>query len=175
MGGHPIGQSNLLPSDLAVRHRQLWAKICHVWHDSLRDNRELIRVSRRSELIHTDQSILLEIFARNWQVYAIAKLFSGAASGWLGPSLMSYLSEISMPQFRGILLSAFSLFLAIGGFTNAIASQIVNSSTPMLYRRLFYSEFFYLGAWIIPILVLPESPCGLSCMLFGYGDLTLHP
>jgi MFS family permease len=91
-------------------------------------------------------------------VFLAAKIFCGAAAGWLGPAIMTYLSEIALPQFRGAILSCFALSLAIGQFTNAIACQIVNLNSPMEYKRVFYSEFVYLGIWGAACLYIPESP-----------------
>ncbi|WVW83142.1 hypothetical protein I302_105160 [Kwoniella bestiolae CBS 10118] len=106
-------------------------------------------------------AIILEIVAKDWKVFLAAKLFAGCASGWLGPAVMTYMSEVAMPNFRGIILSSFSLALAIGQFTNAIASQIVNDTTPLKYKHVFYSEFVYLGIWGLACLAIPESPAWL--------------
>lgn len=109
------------------------------------------------EISLNDQAIMIEIFAKSWQVFTVAKMFCGAAAGFLGPSVLTWMSEAALPQFRGVLLSCFALSLALGQFTNAIACQIVNSNIPLKYRHVFYSEFVYLGLWMAAILYIPES------------------
>ena len=91
-------------------------------------------------------------------MFTAAKLFAGLGSGSLGPSVMTYMSEISLFQFRGVLLSVFSLSFALGQFINAIATQIVNLTHPNEYKRVFYSEFAIVGVWLGACLYLPESP-----------------
>lgn len=67
------------------------------------------------------------------------------------------MSEVSRPNYRGILLSTFSWMMSIGGFVNAVACQIVIKTAPMEYRHIFYSEYVFLGIWIAAVLVIPES------------------
>ena len=62
-----------------------------------------------------------------------------------------------MPQYRGALLAWYAISTAIGQFASAIGNQIVNS-TPGTYRRVFYSEFVFLGLWLPCLFLLPESP-----------------
>jgi hypothetical protein len=71
------------------------------------------------------------------------------------------MSEISLPQYRGALLSWYAISMAIGQFIVAIANQIV-ASTPGNYRRVFYSEFVMLGLWLPCLLWCPESPSKIN-------------
>lgn len=102
---------------------------------------------------------MLSLVAKDWRVYLAAKLFAGMACGCLGTSVLTYMSEVSRPNYRGILLSVFSWMMAIGGFTNAVACQIVIKTSPMDYRHVFYSEFVFLGFWLPACLFIPESHC----------------
>lgn len=63
-----------------------------------------------------------------------------------------------MPQFRGALLGSFSLFFAIGQLFLAVGLKVLQDTTPLQFRRIFYSEFTFLGLWLIPMLYLPETP-----------------
>jgi hypothetical protein len=76
----------------------------------------------------------------------------------MGTSVMVYMSEIAMPQFRGTLLSAFSLSFAFGQLFLAIGLKVLNVTAPLEFRRIFYSEFVFTGLWLAPLLWLPETP-----------------
>jgi hypothetical protein len=56
----------------------------------------------------------------------IAKITNGIASGLIGTSVLSYASEISMPQMRGTILSAYAFFFALGQLACAIGLDIIN-------------------------------------------------
>lgn len=111
------------------------------------------------------QAIVIEIVATSWKTYAVAKMFSGFSSGWMGPAIMTYMSEISMPEYRGALLALFAVSFKIGTFANAIACQIVNVHWPLEYRRVFYSEFVMVGIFGTVCVYLPESPS--KCAVHG--------
>ena len=103
-------------------------------------------------------SIILEIVAKDWIVLLLSRLCSGCAGGLIGTSMMIYMSEISLPQFRGALLGSFSLTLALGQMFLAFGLKILEVTNEMAFRNMFYSEFVFLGFWLIPVILLPESP-----------------
>lgn len=76
----------------------------------------------------------------------------------MGTACMVYMSEVAMPQFRGALLGAFSLAFALGQLFLALALKALQIDAPLAFRRMFYSEFVFTGLWMIPLLLLPESP-----------------
>lgn len=80
------------------------------------------------------------------------------AGGLLGSSIMIYMSETAMPQFRGALLASFSLFFAVGQLFLAVGLKILEDTAPLEFRNIFYSEFVLFGLWLIPMVYLPESP-----------------
>lgn len=87
---------------------------------------------------------------------------------------MVYLSEVSMPQFRGTLLGSFSLFFALGQLALAVGMKILNDTNPMAFRNMFYSEFVFLALWIGPLIYIPESPgesppCTLYSLTFRHA------
>ncbi|KAH6876392.1 general substrate transporter [Thelonectria olida] len=103
-------------------------------------------------------SIIIQVVAPNWWVLLIARLVAGCAGGMLSTSVMVYMSEIAMPQFRGALLGSFSLAFALGQVFLAIALKVLVETKPMAFRNIFYSEFVFTGLWLFPMVLLPESP-----------------
>lgn len=107
---------------------------------------------------HRPKSIVFEIVAQEWIMILWSRIVGGFASGFLGTSIMTYMSEIALPQFRGALLGTFSLFFALGQVFLALALKILEETDPYRFRNIFYSEFVFLGLWLVPMLYLPESP-----------------
>ena len=103
-------------------------------------------------------SIIIACVSTDWTHLVGSRVCAGVASGLISTSIMTYLSEIAMPQFRGTLLSAFSFFFALGQAFLAIGLKILNDTNPMAFRNLFYSEFVFAGLWMFPMIFLPESP-----------------
>ncbi|KAJ4024661.1 hypothetical protein NW752_003221 [Fusarium irregulare] len=103
-------------------------------------------------------SIVIQIIAPNWWTLLIARLVAGCAGGMMGTSVMVYMSEVALPQFRGALLGSFSLAFALGQVFLAIALKILEDTNPMAFRHIFYSEFVFTGLWLFPMLYLPETP-----------------
>lgn len=109
-------------------------------------------------------SIVIAIVSQDWTHLVGSRICAGVASGLISTSIMTYLSEIAMPQFRGTLLGSFSFFFALGQAFLAIGLKVLNDTNPMAFRNLFYSEFVFAGLWMGPMLYLPESP-GESCLV----------
>lgn len=65
--------------------------------------------------------------AKQWYVYLIAKIVAGFAAGFIGTSVMTYISEITMPKMRGSHLSAFALFFAIGQVASAVGLEVLQN------------------------------------------------
>jgi hypothetical protein len=47
---------------------------------------------------------------------------------------------------------------ALGQVFLAIGLKVLQDSDPLKFRRMFYSEFVFTGLWLVPLLLLPESP-----------------
>ncbi|KFA56515.1 hypothetical protein S40293_01180 [Stachybotrys chartarum IBT 40293] len=103
-------------------------------------------------------AIIFAIVARSWELILVSRLISGMSTGLISSSIMVYMSETAMPQFRGALLGSFSLFYAIGQLFLAVGLKILDETNPMAFRNMFYSEFVFFGFWMIPMIILPESP-----------------
>lgn len=115
---------------------------------------------------------MIQVIAPNWWTLLIARLVAGCAGGMMGTSVMVYMSEVALPQFRGALLGSFSLAFALGQVFLAIALKILEETNPMEFRHIFYSEFVFTGLWLFPMLYLPETPCNQpSPYSEGYSDI----
>ncbi|KAF4334038.1 general substrate transporter [Fusarium beomiforme] len=103
-------------------------------------------------------SIIIQVIAPNWWTLLIARLVAGCAGGMMGTSVMVYMSEVALPQFRGALLGSFSLAFALGQVFLSIALKVLQDTKPLAFRHIFYSEFVFTGLWLFPMLYLPETP-----------------
>ncbi|KAH6695908.1 general substrate transporter [Leptodontidium sp. MPI-SDFR-AT-0119] len=103
-------------------------------------------------------SIIIQCFSKTWWQILVARAVAGLAGGLMGTSCMVYLSEIALPQFRGALLAAFSMAFALGQVFLALGLKLLQETSPLKFRHMFYSEFVFTGLWLIPLLYLPESP-----------------
>ncbi|KAF9874256.1 MFS hexose transporter [Colletotrichum karsti] len=103
-------------------------------------------------------SIVLEIVAKEWIVLMLSRLAAGCASGMISTSVMVYMSEMAMPQFRGALLSSFALSFSLGQVFLAIGLKVLEDTEPLKFRNIFYSEFLFFAIWLVPMVYLPESP-----------------
>ena len=123
---------------------------------------------------------MLEILAKDWKVFLAAKIFAGIANAYLGPGLVCYVSEISLPKIRGAMTMPFAFMFALGSLFGAITLRVIRVSRdppmryvaeessrrprralqdhPSQFRAAFYSQFVLLGMWLVPLVVLPETP-----------------
>ena len=70
-------------------------------------------------------TIILEIVARNWIVWACAKATCGLAMGMIAPGPLTLISEIVFPQMRGSLLCSFAVAWSIGGIFSSVGLQVL--------------------------------------------------
>ena len=126
--------SSHLSISLAIHRQSIRLKGKYVYLYSINHSRQSLSwATLRTQLTH--QATILEIIARTWYVYLIAKIVCGFAAGFIGTSVMAYTSEITMPKMRGVHLSAFSLAYAIGGGACAIALEVIQQvNHPPLLR-----------------------------------------
>ncbi|KAH8080079.1 general substrate transporter [Filobasidium floriforme] len=109
-------------------------------------------------------AIIVEIVAKDWKAFLAAKILAGMSAGFIGTTIMSYISEITISQLRGPHLSAFSFFFAFGQLMAAVGLQVLETTTPDKYLNAFYSEFAIFGIWLAILVCLPESPVWLCKM-----------
>ena len=70
-------------------------------------------------------TIIIEMFARNWKIWAIAKATCGLAMGMIAPGPLTMIAEMVFPQMRGSLLCAFAVGWSIGGLFCSIGLQVL--------------------------------------------------
>lgn len=63
-------------------------------------------------------------------------------------------------KIRGALLAMYSVAFGLGQLAGAIGLQTI--ALDMSYRKVFYSEFVFLGLFLPALLFAPESPCGFE-------------
>ncbi|KAJ9121876.1 hypothetical protein QFC24_004458 [Naganishia onofrii] len=101
---------------------------------------------------------VLEIVAKEWVVYLVARLLAGWSTGLVQSGVTVYIAEIAPTPIRGALLAMYSLCFAVGQLSASIALQIIATTSPLNYKLAFYSEFVFLGMFIPALIFAPESP-----------------
>jgi MFS family permease len=108
----------------------------------------------------------------------ITRAIAGSAGGVMSTSRRAYMSEIALPQFRGALLAAFSMAFTLGQVFLAVGLEVLQDTDPLKFQRMFYAEFVFTGLWLVPLLLLPETPgkphqCGMILSNI-YSSLVLY-
>ncbi|WVW82919.1 hypothetical protein I302_104933 [Kwoniella bestiolae CBS 10118] len=102
--------------------------------------------------------IITEIVARNYKDWLAAKMLMGLGQGLIQQGVLTYISEVAPTQLRGALMSTYGWAYALGQLFVAIALNTLNMTDPENYLKAIYSEFVFLGLWIIALPFLPETP-----------------
>ncbi|WWC89878.1 uncharacterized protein L201_004806 [Kwoniella dendrophila CBS 6074] len=102
--------------------------------------------------------IITEIVARNYKDWLAAKMLMGLGQCLLQQGVLTYISEVAPTQLRGALMSTYGWAYALGQLFVAIALNTLNTTKPDNYLNAIYSEFVFLGLWIISLIFLPETP-----------------
>ncbi|OCF31720.1 hypothetical protein I316_06527 [Kwoniella heveanensis BCC8398] len=102
--------------------------------------------------------IITEIVARNYKDWLAAKMLMGLGQGLIQQGVLTYISEVAPTQLRGALMSTYGWAYALGQLFVAIALNTLNMTDPQNYLKAIYSEFVFLGLWIITMIFLPETP-----------------
>ncbi|RSH89648.1 hypothetical protein EHS25_002199 [Saitozyma podzolica] len=103
-------------------------------------------------------SVLCESLARHWQVWFVAKLFSGIGVGSLQFITPTYVSEVAPPRIRGMLLVLYNFWFSLGSFFASIALQVMFAKDPLNYRTPIYTQWGHIGLMLIIYLIIPETP-----------------
>jgi len=88
-------------------------------------------------IIISSKAIVLEIVSKDWKVFLAAKIFAGIANAYLGPGLVCYVSEISMPKIRGAMTMPFAFMFAAGSLFGSICLKAVQ----VCFRHISPSQF----------------------------------
>ncbi|WRT67706.1 uncharacterized protein IL334_004678 [Kwoniella shivajii] len=102
--------------------------------------------------------VITEIVARNYRDWLAAKMLMGLGQGLIQQGVLTYISEIAPTQLRGALMSTYGWSYALGQLFVSIALNALNKTDPTNYLKAIYSEFVFLGLWIIALPFLPETP-----------------
>ncbi|CAK7235466.1 high affinity glucose transporter [Sporothrix bragantina] len=102
-------------------------------------------------------ALVLELTAKNWVYFLMARCFAGWATGIAKTTLPCYVAEIAPTGLRSALLTMFSFWYAMGQLAVAIALQIVQKNH-LSWRNAFFSELAFFGIFVPVSILLPESP-----------------
>ncbi|ODN95257.1 hypothetical protein L198_04646 [Cryptococcus wingfieldii CBS 7118] len=102
--------------------------------------------------------IVVEMVAKNYKDWLGAKMLMGLGQGLVQQGVLTYISEIAPTQVRGTLMSSYGWSYSIGQLLVAIALQIIDVTDSYAWKKAIYSEWVFMGLWIIALPFLPESP-----------------
>ncbi|GFZ43381.1 hypothetical protein JCM24511_01101 [Saitozyma sp. JCM 24511] len=106
--------------------------------------------------------VTLECVSKDWKMWLAAKTLFGCGLGMVQVTMTTYISEIAPTQVRGALLALYSLGFALGQFASSIALQVIQTTDPLNWLRAVYTQWIFIGLWIIGMVFLPESPWHLA-------------
>lgn len=105
---------------------------------------------------------LLILFAMNWKIVVIARVFNGIAFGSLTITCPMYISEITPLQYRGIYTCFTQLFITIGIVVGALTVWYTSSNyykdNSMQYKYPIFQGMLISMAFGSTIWIVPESP-----------------
>ncbi|OQV00276.1 hypothetical protein CLAIMM_05794 [Cladophialophora immunda] len=100
---------------------------------------------------------IAEVTASGWRSWLGAAVLVRTGVGLAQSILITYVSELSPFQIRGLMIGAYQLFIAIGQLISAVATQLVVINQPTKWKPLIATEFLFTGILIIMIWFVPES------------------
>ncbi|KAK1925258.1 sugar transporter [Papiliotrema laurentii] len=103
-------------------------------------------------------SVTCESVATRWQVWFVAKLFSGMGVGSLQFVTPTYVSEIAPIRVRGLLLMLYNFWFSVGSFFAPVALQVMSTYAPDNFRTPIYTQWGHIGLMLVIYILLPESP-----------------
>ena len=131
-------------------------------------------------------AVLIEMFANTPAQWMAGKAFCGIVDGMVASGPLTLMAEMTFPRMRGNVLCWFAVAFCLGGLFCNVGFQILQtvsfatwslsvraspdlqSSTPLLYRRLVYSEWIFVVLYGVIFIIAPESPCKLTPSLNSY-------
>ena len=113
-------------------------------------------------------AVCFESFGKTWQLWLVAKLFSGYAVGSCQFMNGLYMSEISPSRIRGFLITSCFIWYGVGQLFASIALEVLNERTPNNYLDAIYTEWAVVGVLLGIYFYIPESP--YWCSLHGQHD-----
>ncbi|KAF5585244.1 maltose permease [Fusarium pseudocircinatum] len=98
-----------------------------------------------------------EITASDWKSWLGAAVLVRLGVGLAQSILITYVSELTPFQIRGLMIGAYQLCLGIGQLISAIATQLITIHQPTKWRPLIATEFIFTGLLILMVWLVPES------------------
>lgn len=102
-------------------------------------------------------AIVLELCAKNWIYFLMARGLAGWGTGMAKATLTCYVAEIAPSGLRGSILTMYSFMYALGQFSCAIALEIVQLKS-LSWRNAFFAEIVFLALYVPVAIFAPESP-----------------
>ena len=102
--------------------------------------------------------VCFESFGRSWELWLVAKLFSGYAVGCIQFMNGLYMSEISPTRIRGFLITSCFIWYGVGQLFASIALKVLNDRQPLNYLDAIYTEWAMVGLLLAVYAYIPESP-----------------
>lgn len=102
--------------------------------------------------------VCFESFGKTWQLWLVAKLFSGYAVGCIQFMNGLYMSEISPTRIRGFLITSCFIWYGVGQLFASVALKVLNERQPLNYLDAVYTEWAMVGLLLGIYLYIPESP-----------------
>ncbi|KAJ4073126.1 hypothetical protein NW756_014345 [Fusarium oxysporum] len=100
---------------------------------------------------------IAEITASGWKSWLGAAVLVRLGVGLAQSILITYVSELTPFQIRGLMIGAYQLCLGIGQLISAIATQLITIHQPTKWRPLIATEFIFTGLLILMVWLVPES------------------
>ncbi|KAG5660827.1 hypothetical protein KAF25_002470 [Fusarium avenaceum] len=100
---------------------------------------------------------IAEITASDWKSWLGAAVLVRLGVGLAQSILVTYVSELTPFQIRGIMIGAYQLCLAFGQLISAVATQLITVHQPTKWRPLIATEFIFTGLLILMVWFVPES------------------
>ncbi|KAF5240366.1 hypothetical protein FANTH_9626 [Fusarium anthophilum] len=107
-------------------------------------------------------AVVVEIVARQWQVWLVAKILAGIGVGCLQSTIPTYISEIAPTRVRGTFLMCYSFWWIVGQFFAPVALQVLHEQDPKDYLTALYTQWSQVGLMLLIYVFLPESPAWLA-------------
>lgn len=101
---------------------------------------------------------LIGIFAQNWRVYCIARIFAGLGAGLTQIVINTYASEVSPTNIRGAMITLYAISFAFGSFLANFVTYGISIGSPLNYRVAFYCEIGMVITFLPGAIFAPESP-----------------
>lgn len=107
-------------------------------------------------------AIVMEMLAGDWRVFLGGKILTGLSTGLAMAAIPALCAELTLPQFSGDVMGAFALGFSFGQLPCAVGLEVLFQTAPLAFRRIFYAQFVVVGLWLVPLLLVPESPMWLA-------------